>query len=478
MKARRNYILTISAAILIPAILLVGVSLRNRYVVAEAHRALQKQGIRSKLAQFDFLVPQEYQERGLAVLHADTNLGQTPDFNDESPIVRAIGTRGALTNQVIWRSNYFERRGLRDPWRRVRSMLEIRSGEIDAARAALLAGPFGFRVKASDGIEIKTGHIHQILSALRTFNLCIVADLHDGRFDEAWTNVLAATRCLTAWKAEPTPLAQRTRPHMAAIASAGVWQALQARVWSDAQLSSLEREWRNVNFFAALPEMVEFEGASLVQAMNIFRGDFTASNLTIRDLLDEPKQIPAFIKDHAAITLYRIRGGLYEDQRDVLFYFRDRQFELRRAIAVNTLAEILPLPGMTNGRPFISRHSSLVSSLITVDLFSIHSPGRGLGVTGSAAEAEIYRRLILAAIALEKHRLRAGSYPETHNGPDFFDFADGQKLRYGRLQNGRFLLYSVGLDCTDNGGNTASSVAASRVGVDEGIDIVWPAPEM
>ncbi|HUS36580.1 MAG TPA: hypothetical protein VM680_14605 [Verrucomicrobiae bacterium] len=446
--------------------------------MANAHSTLQKQGVRSKPAQFEFTIPEEFQQRGLAVLRADIGLGQTPEANEEALVVRMLGAYDGVTNPtpVIWRSNYFERHSLPDPWAWIHSRREVRSDGLNAARAALLAGPIGFRVKMSDGMDIKTGHIRQIISAMRTFNLCVVSDLHDGRFDQAWTNILAATRCVTAWKAEPTPLAQRARTLMVNVAFAGIWQALQADVWSDAQLSALENEWTNVNFFAALPEMVEFEGASLVQAMNIFRADFTASNLTIRDLLDEPKQIPDFIKDYVAMAWYRYGGGLYEDQRDVLYYLRDRRTELRGGIGMQTLSEMLPLPGMTNGQPFVLLHNPLVTSLITVDLFSINAPNRGLGVAGSAVKAEIRRRLILAAISIEKQRVRTGKYPDTLEGPVFFDFADGQKLRYRRLPDDRFLIYSIGLDCIDNGGNAASPANSRDMGIPEGIDIVWPMP--
>lgn len=477
MKIRRNYILTIAAIILTPAILLISLSLWNRHIVAEAHRTLQREGIRTKPAQFNFLVPNEFQERGLAVLRGDIQLGQTLRSDVMTHVLVNIGFHSPTNSAVraIWKSNHFTNP---NPWPSVHKTLEENRAAIDAAWDALSAGEFGFGVKASDGIGIKVGHAQHIPAALQTFNLCIVANLHEGRLDAAWTNVLAATRCVTAWKVEPTAYAQKARFPMVAVAATGIWQALQAHVWSESQLSELEREWTKVDFFSALPEAVEFYGASLVDALKTSGPEMTGSNLTIRDLVDQPKEIPRFLKDYMQMATYR-RSGLYDDQRDVLFYYRDRLLEVRRAIKAESFAKMLSLPGMTNRVPFVSRHNSFVPSFITYDLFSIVGTVRGgsLGWLGYAAEAEMHRRLILAAIFLEKQRVRTGSYPQTLDGFDLPDFADGQKLRYRVTPDGRFLLYSVGLDCVDNNANPGPASPSRLFGIPKGIDIVWPMPE-
>jgi hypothetical protein len=475
VKIRRNYIFTISAVILIPALLMAGLSIRNRRVVAEAHRTLQSQGIRTRPEQFDFLVPKEFQARGVIVLGANIALRATLDRDIKAPVLRALGGHRS-TLPVVWKSNYFEFRNLPDPWPDVRRTLEQHRADIDAARTSIMAAPFGFRVKAQDGVHIKIGHLDYIPSALATFNLCTVADLHDGRFDEAWTNVLAASRCITAWKAEPTHFAQIMRFQMTSAALAGIWQALQAGVWSESQLSALEREWSSVNFFAALPEMVEYNGAYTLQLVNMVGTDFTSSNLTIRDLLNEPKQIPGFINGFARLSWYRARG-FYDDQRYILFYYRDRYLEVRRAVSANTLAEMLALPGMTNGQAFVPRNGPFIPSFVSDNLFSIVTADGDLGVIGSAAEAEIRRRLILAAITLEKHRVRAGTYPEKLDGPHLIDFADGQKLRYQRLSKNRFHLYSAGLDGIDDHGTDPGPFQGLYSGIRQGSDFVWPSPD-
>ena len=115
---------------------------------------------------------------------------------------------------------------------------------------------------------------------------------------------------------------------------------------------------------------------------------------------------------------------------------------------------------------------------------------RGSGFLGRAAEAEARRRILVTAIALERYRGKNDSYPKTlaDLAPEFLktvpvDFMDGQPLRYRLTDNGHFVLYSVGLDCMDDGGKIqtrAQHIRANREGLPFGIlpeaDLVWPRP--
>ena len=63
------------------------------------------------------------------------------------------------------------------------------------------------------------------------------------------------------------------------------------------------------------------------------------------------------------------------------------------------------------------------------------------------------------ACALERYRLAHGEYPETLDAlvPQFMetiphDIIGGQPLHYRRTDDGKFLLYSVGWNETDDGG--------------------------
>jgi hypothetical protein len=89
--------------------------------------------------------------------------------------------------------------------------------------------------------------------------------------------------------------------------------------------------------------------------------------------------------------------------------------------------------------------------------------------------------LARVACALERYHLAHGEYPETLDSlaPQFItqvphDIINGQPLHYRRTDDGQFVLYSVGWNETDDGGQV---VLTQGGGVDrEKGDWVWQYP--
>lgn len=117
-------------------------------------------------------------------------------------------------------------------------------------------------------------------------------------------------------------------------------------------------------------------------------------------------------------------------------------------------------------------------------LFSGLALGTGSGATRRALELETQRRLMIMAIALRRHQLRHGSFPERLEElqPDLLaavpmDLMDGKPLRYRRLLDGSPLLYSVGFDGQDDGGDASlPKENHQRPSLWRGKDAVWPVP--
>jgi hypothetical protein len=105
-----------------------------------------------------------------------------------------------------------------------------------------------------------------------------------------------------------------------------------------------------------------------------------------------------------------------------------------------------------------------------------------LGAADTVVRVETERRLALAAIALKRFELRQAEFPASLKAlvPDFIasvplDPMSGRSLKYRLLDNHHFLLYSVGEDGRDNGGN-ATPVSSLSLGLWNSPDAVWPAP--
>jgi hypothetical protein len=99
--------------------------------------------------------------------------------------------------------------------------------------------------------------------------------------------------------------------------------------------------------------------------------------------------------------------------------------------------------------------------------------------TGVHAETE--RQMTVAAIALERYRLRHGQLPPRLEAlvPEFlstspYDPMSAQPLRYRLRPEGGFVLYSVGDDGNDDGGDPTPSTPG-KFGLWEARDAVWPA---
>jgi len=94
---------------------------------------------------------------------------------------------------------------------------------------------------------------------------------------------------------------------------------------------------------------------------------------------------------------------------------------------------------------------------------------------------EIVRSLAVTAIALQRFRLRHGQFPEdlAALAPELLpsippDPVDGKPLRYRHNPEGPWLLYSIGTDGIDDGGNSNPPTPTKGFSWQLGRDWVWP----
>lgn len=121
-------------------------------------------------------------------------------------------------------------------------------------------------------------------------------------------------------------------------------------------------------------------------------------------------------------------------------------------------------------------HSMLSESIVTL-----------AGVARKTMRAEVAKQVTLTAIALKRYQLEHGNYPSDLNSlvTEFLpkvplDPVDGRPLRYRRNADGTFLLYSVGENGLDDGGNPAFPKYFQSSNFywqnPEALDWVWPQP--
>jgi hypothetical protein len=302
-----------------------------------------------------------------------------------------------------------------------------------------------------------------------------------------------ATRLVTAYEPEPVEISHLVRFACAMLAYNTLWQSFQTNGWTDDQLARLQQEWESVDYFTNLPVTVAFQRACNVQARALDLQRSIKDDYTFMEFCKMATQYPMGLwgdlkqsrKQHA----YRQRGS-YEDQQALLLFYRDRELELRNAARATTWMQLRQFPGVTNEIPFQSKYQSTAQTIMNLRGISLGFQRQSFSFLSRAAEAEALRRISITALALERYRVRHGSYPNSlaELTPDFLktplpDFMDGQPLRYRLAADGHFLLYSVGLDGVDNGGKMrwwwrqAGMERPARPGAPQPeFDLVWPLP--
>ena len=134
-------------------------------------------------------------------------------------------------------------------------------------------------------------------------------------------------------------------------------------------------------------------------------------------------------------------------------------------------------------REFDQQYSKLTSLHQVTNHFEVpwDLAGRSKGYLREVARAETARRLTVAAIALKRYQLAHNTYPTSLSElvPAFFshvpnDLMDGKPLRYQLEPDGSFLLYSVGEDGKDDGGDPTYTGPSTTKDWTTGRDMVWP----
>lgn len=212
------------------------------------------------------------------------------------------------------------------------------------------------------------------------------------------------------------------------------WEGLQKRSWNEAQLALLAQELERTNLVNSLDRSLHIERV--------------ASTLMMDRLF-----LPT-----GWIQQNKVRHNQWSDR-------------VHQALANCGTPEFLSQLKHLDDTPKgfggpISPYTFLVAAFMPAHI----------KITQNVLQKQTYLNLALIACTLERHWLAHGKYPETlaELVPTYLvkvplDIIDGQPLHYRHTDNGKFLLYSVGLDGKDDNGKPTTSHNADETG-----DWIWP----
>jgi hypothetical protein len=468
----------------------------TQIILTETRQSLRQQGFKTDVTEFDFSTTPEDQIREAAITNA-FGYHVSREFNDHQNLQKIIGSNSIV---VVWQDALVKRQypSFGDnresfTWDDLREAIQPNQPAINTACTAVLSGPIRFNLDSRGGNAMRLPHLAAMKKLTQHFGTRMVLALHDGDLSSAWTNLQAATRLVTVYDPEPVEVSHLVCFANVKLNFGAIWQALQTNGWSDHQLASLQREWESPDFFKHLPEVAAFQRASVALMCQQERERSFLDGMTPKEFTQKMFRYPQYIWPNLRQIIAHkqyARQGSYVDESNLLKFYHDRETETSHAITAPIWQQMRSLPGATNQVFFRSKYPSRVQCMMNLRAVSTATLKGPTSLLGKAAEAETQRRIIVTGIALERYHLKRGHYPETLEMlvPDILkslpmDFMDGQPLRYRMEPGQHFLLYSVGLDCVDDGGKMRRNLRHMGFEPMEPLgqpqipgDIVWPLP--
>jgi hypothetical protein len=490
MKLRWKFILPILGLAAVYLLLRLNNGNRAQRELESSRNQLHQEGFKCDLAEFNLRTTAEQRDRA-AVLGTTTRTQLSSEDRQNSPRVNFPGLMMLVSADaalVEWRQDKFKIARNPNLWPELRASLKQNQARIDAALEAAISGPIRFEPIGA-GPDARFPYLVDLRNLATTFGAGMLLALHDGDQKAAWTNLLASTCLVTEYEPEPLEFAHLIRFECASVAFNILWNALQSHQWTDDQLAELQRRWNDADFMSHLPETAAYLGASMAALCQRERTQSVQPGARLNELIRAPARAFNELNARWRQLGYQERGS-FEDEKAILLYFRDREFEMKRAVSAPSWASMRQLPGMTNVALFKSPYQSRAAARMNLRQRALAAPPQGKSLAARASEAESARRLIIAALALERYRIRHTAYPATLDelvpellGASPVDFMDGKPMRYRQAGEDQFVLYSVGLDCVDDGGALPRSeiplaviLNTTNSGAARGSDQVWPRP--
>lgn len=497
-KRRRRRLLLLTAVLLgLPLLYLVEERLRGEWLLAACKKDLAARGEKLTIAELTPPPPTGTNVRVLTVGQVSKLLevGSPPLRGFPSPLTDPPpGTAVVFAQGERWKA----RDRTVHSWEDYLSESEEVRAKLPELRRQLTNGvihvrdeqdPAGLYFSSSTVRDPHIALLQATLYALREGDLPgALENLHAG----ARLDVLLSRGQFWAW--------QSLRSIGVELTSKVIWQALQSEGWSDARLALLQHDWEGKEFTPATTAALR---AGRALSLSAFPGGeeydpdsygtlFRPSGFGFLEPLNEIPGLEAWVERYGEVGAFSRRtcwAGIWsrEDQCRFMLAMQELVDLAEHAWQRQVLAPICDL---------IQNRTNLVGGPLLLN--ERGAPGsRGLRTFGSdlflmnlcppniflrPALADTWTRLAVTAIALKRHELRHGALPESLDSlvPEFLeavpiDPMDGQPVRYRRREQGGFLLYSVGYDGIDQGGDPTVVGVNSTIGPAPR-DLVWPSP--
>jgi len=359
-------------------------------------------------------------------------------------------------------------------WRDIYSLVQTNRAALELLRDALQTPIKDPGRDYLQFLDYTAGPLVRLRSYAQFCRISALADIHAHAADESYATMTSLMN-LTEYRSEEWLIvAQMIRIALVKMAHEPTWYALESHTWDESKLLQLQTRWENVSLVTNTYQALLFERAN---GNAIFAHTYVDRERVQTQFVNRPYG-PSPSGREQFWQWWRLNSDLSDDQ---LFYLKNQQAKLNiwreqirspawaRAIKEFSALEITKQQILTNS--FLPN-----KYLLTEHLDFDHSK-----IAASMITAEILRLQTIAALALERHRLKHGGYPDTLAKliPDYLtqtpqDPMDGRPLRYRLNPDATFTLWSIGFDGQDHGGDPTMPDPKKQNFPQDARDLLWP----
>jgi hypothetical protein len=472
------WIFAVVIVLVIAGVILFG---RKATGAAEKYKAeLRAKGEKISFADWGFPKPPE---DGASLLRLTNAVSQIRRTSGEAGRFTDPNFTGPGRQQVIWAGEGMpaSQSSNRLSWEKFGALIQDVTNELAELRAAAEKPPRWFQYNPAGNLTNSAGFPRYPFVDMRHAAQWLYVDslgaLHVADLARARQDLHALVQFSEFNREDPTLVAAMIRVAIAGLGLQFTWQALQHTNWTEADLLAMQRDWERVDLLAAVETGFTGERAFTEIAFTISKrkgvGWITSgtASRTTASAWDN-------IKDQAVTMMWNA-------DEDELFALRHHQSSLE---AIRALRTGSAWPGV---QALIQSHHNDLDRAIGrargLNRFRYLLSAMVIPNTSKAVQTtvrhETLRRLTVTAIALQRFHLRHQRWPETlaELVPEFLasvpiDPLNAEPFRYRREADGGFVLYSVGEDGRDDGGDAAPTAKTLHYDWWTGRDTVWPKP--
>jgi hypothetical protein len=335
---------------------------------------------------------------------------------------------------------------------------------------------FPLNYDSEDPAEILLPHLAYLKRCSQVLQLRALAELQNGQSEKALDDVKLSLRLADSIHTEPFLISHIDRIAILNLTLQPIYEGLAEHKWSDAQLVILDLELSKLDFLA------DYKFA--------MHGEMGIKDGVVRYLQRHPGLYLSMLGDasnygHMSAAEFMVATAMHWHLVPSGWFYQnqlrcDRAFEVYYLPVADVNQQTLVPTLILRANAAVEKERKNLTPFNILECLALPVFGN---VAETFANARSSTDLAKTGIALERHRLAHGEFPESLDAlaPHFMeniphDIINGQPLHYRRTDDGQFVLYSVGWNETDDGGVVIIAKGSSPgIDLSEG-DWVWRYP--